>query len=934
MKYTAFAIFLFCMLPIGSLLQEKAQDFRLLYNKANEYYELDDPTNETDSLAINFYLKTIAVLHNVSGYDAVRTDCYIKTGNIYQGQQQYIQSIPYYHQALQLAMQSNDTTYLYQAALYLGSARYSVSEVDSARFYFEYASGLAGSRSDFVDLPILYNSLGIIYFEAANYQQAINYFQLAADRLSPADESYEESVVSFKMNIAGCYSRLGKYAEALQRYRALLPYKQLQGSLFQNIGHTYYYLQQYDSSLYYFGKVPQQASAAYARMLNEKGRIYMQQGMLQKAEAVFDSSIALFQQLAGGGKNKDKATSLLYRSQLAQQQGLFNEAISWCNLALQELHFSFNGTYAESLPENETAVVSPISFFQVLNHKASLLDERYQQTKELHWLESSLQTRLLAIRSAHYIKNNFDNDEATFFFNEISGAVYKQAAQQAATLYRKSNKKEYLNHFLFITESYKGNTLHRNQVQTMVKASGLLPDSLLQEEADLKQLLAVFTTRLNNSNSNDQLNLVQKRITELQYRLSRLHNTYQQYPDYTALQNPAAALITGIDSLQEKLPASTVVLQYVWTDSVMLCLAVSKKNTSLFASTVDERTKQQLQDYSVALYEPKEGVRFKGYEASALLYQFLFSSLPPAIASAKQWVILPDGPLHELPFETLITNKNERRFLLADKTISYHYSFTLLLNKQHQQIAGSFYTAAPFTVSGTEVRGKQFPALLFSKQEISKLKGMKAEHSNATRQHFLQQAPNSSVIHLATHAVAGLQEKASDNSFVQFYHTANEPPDSSRLYLHELYSLRLQNNPLVILSACETAVGKQTESEGLLSLARGFMYAGSKGIVSSLWKADDRITAYLMQQLHYYLEKNYSVEEALQKAKIDLLNDDTIDARYKSPAYWGQFIYIGAIKEQEQRKQNNLLLIGSVAVALLFVILFYRKRLHFMKPVN
>lgn len=898
----------------------------LSYKKANAYYELDNPTDETDSLAVAYYHKTIAALLHHNGHDAIRTDCYIKAGNVYQGQQRYTQSIPYYHEALQLAGQNNDTACLYQAALYLGSARYSVSEVDSARYYFEYASGLANGKSHFPDLPILYNSLGIIYFEAANYQQAINYFQLAADRLSPTDESYEESLVSFKINIAGCYSRLGKYSDALQRYRELLPYKQLQASLFQNIGHTYYYLQQYDSSLYYFAKVPYQSSAAYARLLNDKGRIYMQQQLLQRAEQVFDSSIKLFKQLPVRGKDKDKATSLLYRSQLAQQQGLFNEAITWCNLALQELHFSFKDNYAESLPANETDVISPITFFHVLAHKASLLEGRYLQTNQVHWLESSLQTRLLAIRSANYIKNNFDNDEATLFFNEVSGAVYKQAAQQATTLYYKSNKKEYLDQFLFITESYKGNALHRNQVQTMVKASGLLPDSLLQQEAELKQLLAVFTTRLNNSTSSEQLNLVQKRITELQYRLSRLHKTYQQYPDYTALQNPSAVLLTDIDSIRQKLPASAAVLQYVWSDSALLCLAISKKQTSLIALPVSNHIKQLLQEYRSALYQPKEGVRFTAYETSALLYRFLQTSFSPTIADASHWIILPDGPLYELPFETLLTNSNERRFLLQDKIISYHYSFTLLLNRPHKQDTASFYTAAPFTETGAKLQEKQFAALLFSKEEIRLLKGIKAEHSHATRNHFLQQAFSSSVIHLATHAVAGDEEKASNNSFVQFYHTAGEPPDSSRLYLHELYSLRFQKKPLVILSACETAIGKQSESEGLLSLARGFMYAGSSGIVSSLWKADDRITAYLMQRLHGYLEKKLSPELALQKAKNDLLNDHTIDVRYKSPAYWGQFIYIGAIKEPEESKRNNLLLIGCVTIALLFGFLFFYKK--------
>ncbi len=930
MKYLAFIISLFCLLPIGSWLQQLPVDYNKFYKEANVFYNLDNPTNETDSLAIVNYQKTIAAVRSNPSLASVLIDCHIKTGNIYQGQQRFPASIPFYHTAMQLATEKNDTGYLYQAALYLGSARYSISEIDSARFYFEYASRLATDKTDLVDLPILYNSLGIIYFEAANYRQAINYFQLAADRLLPTDESYQESLVSFQNNIAGCYSRLGDYNEALHRYRSLLQYDQLQVSLHQNIGHTFYYLKQYDSAFFYLRKVPYQSSTAYARLLNEKGRIFQKQGKLQLAEQVFDSAIAVFKQLPASGKNKDKATSYLYRSQLAQQQGLANEAMTWCNLALKELHFSFAGDHAESLPATETEVISPITFFEVLEQKALLLDERYSKTKESRWLKKSLQTRLLTIRTANYIKSNFDNDEATMFFNETSESLYKQAAQNAAVLFHSNREKQYLNDFLFITESYKGNILHRNQVQAVVKTSGLLPDSLLKQETDLKQLLAVFTTRLNNNNGEEQLKLIQQRITELQIRLSRLQKTYENYPAYTALQNPSAVLLTKVDSIQQKLDGSTAVLQYLWCDSVLACFTVSQKKTDLVLLSVDSELQLSLQEYRSALHQPKEGLRFPAYEISANLYQQLVALLPSFVTAQNKWIIFADGPLYELPFETLLTDVKERRFLLQNKTISYHYSFTLLLNGQPlQNKYTSLYASAPFAEKSVQQNNERWASLPYSKEEIRSLPGTKATDSSATRQHFLEKSLNSSLIHLATHAVAGAESISSTNTFIQFYPVKETSVANNRLYLHELYSIRLQQRPLVILSACETANGLQSGGEGLLSLARGFMYAGSSGIVSSLWKADDRITAYLMQRLHYYLQKGIAAEEALQKAKNDLLNDETIDARYKSPAYWGQFIYIGSVPQQETNTNGLFIFIAVAAFSLLVLLIRIKyKRLH------
>ena len=64
-------------------------------------------------------------------------------------------------------------------------------------------------------------------------------------------------------------------------------------------------------------------------------------------------------------------------------------------------------------------------------------------------------------------------------------------------------------------------------------------------------------------------------------------------------------------------------------------------------------------------------------------------------------------------------------------------------------------------------------------------------------------------------------------------------------------------------------------------------------IITSLWKAEDKTTSYITQKLHYYLDKGYTTDKALQKAKLDLLNDTEIDPRYKSPDYWAHLLFIG-----------------------------------------
>jgi len=105
--------------------------------------------------------------------------------------------------------------------------------------------------------------------------------------------------------------------------------------------------------------------------------------------------------------------------------------------------------------------------------------------------------------------------------------------------------------------------------------------------------------------------------------------------------------------------------------------------------------------------------------------------------------------------------------------------------------------------------------------------------------------------------------------------------------------LILDTTRLVILSACETGAGQLVKGERLMSLSRAFAYAGCPNIITSLWKAEDKTTAFITQQVHYYLDKKYTKDKALQQAKLDLLNNKDIDPRFKSPNYWAHLLFIG-----------------------------------------
>jgi len=114
-------------------------------------------------------------------------------------------------------------------------------------------------------------------------------------------------------------------------------------------------------------------------------------------------------------------------------------------------------------------------------------------------------------------------------------------------------------------------------------------------------------------------------------------------------------------------------------------------------------------------------------------------------------------------------------------------------------------------------------------------------------------------------------------------------PQNGYLRLQDIYHMHL-NADLVVLSACQTALGKNVRGEGLIGLTRGFMYAGAPRVVASLWKVDDEATAELMKLFYgNMLKKKMAPAEALQKAQIKIQKQK----RWQSPYYWAAFVMQG-----------------------------------------
>ncbi len=208
-------------------------------------------------------------------------------------------------------------------------------------------------------------------------------------------------------------------------------------------------------------------------------------------------------------------------------------------------------------------------------------------------------------------------------------------------------------------------------------------------------------------------------------------------------------------------------------------------------------------------------------------------------------------------------------------------------------------------------------ALRFSKNELQSIKnnfdGQFFENESATFSNFKNNAAGKSIIHLSTHASAGdLETPAS----IKFY-------DQEIVY-SELYNLQL-NPDLVVLSACETGIGKLFKAEGAMSVARGFQFAGARNLLFSLWNVNDYTTSVFMDYFYKNVKHNSSYSKAVSDAKRDFLKDENVSNAKKSPYYWSAFVYYGSI-ETPEKSPNYILYIISFLVIIGLFLVFKRYR--------
>jgi len=364
---------------------------------------------------------------------------------------------------------------------------------------------------------------------------------------------------------------------------------------------------------------------------------------------------------------------------------------------------------------------------------------------------------------------------------------------------------------------------------------------------------------------------------------SILDSLKSEYPEYYKLKFNGP--LEFLDGLQEYCATNnTDILEY-YADDINLAFVVTPFDLKAIPVEID--------------YSLLEGFHSTLNKDSLASYHFwsdtIFQTIYKPVAEnlkSKNLIIISDGLVDNLSFESFKVNDN---YLAQSKIISYAYSAKSLLVESKEVIKyfeEKSLIAFSYTDSETYKNQKKpnLPELLGGYNECIALKKMFPNQVDifagyeATKDHFLRNAFNYDIIHLAMH---GASEGKSIKSNKLYFRSEN---DIDILKANEFQNLINPRTNLMVLSACQTNFAKNIVNEGNLSMAKYFSTIGIENLITSTWDINDNSTSELMQSFYLYYSKHNNVSEALSKAKNEYYNNN-IDELQSHPFYWASLKY-------------------------------------------
>ena len=464
---------------------------------------------------------------------------------------------------------------------------------------------------------------------------------------------------------------------------------------------------------------------------------------------------------------------------------------------------------------------------------------------------------------------------------------------------------------------------------------------LLELERNLQQKLDASEKR--------QIQLSSKQNTEAQIQalekeIAALLQQYQQVkaqiratsPRYAALTQPQSLTLAQIQS--SILDKDTLLLEYSLGEERSYLWAVSKTNITSYELPKRAEIEATAKQFYQSLKKPRRisvGSAFgepKDVEVATKLSQMLLQPVTKELGN-KRLLIVSDGALQYLPFGALLKPNNQTRktqptpLLVEHEIVNLPSVSTLAVlrkevnNRQPAPKAIAILADPVFSSDDPRLKSPQqldkrnlndldlsraardigvsFERLPFTRTEADRILGLvpdalRKEAFDFGANRAIATSPELSqyrIVHFATHGILNSTQPELSGVVLSLFDNKGMPQNGF-LRLHDIFNLNLPAE-LIVLSACETGLGKEIKGEGLVGLTRGFMYAGSPRVVVSLWSVDDEATSELMTKFYQkMLQDKLKPAAALRSAQIEMLKNES----FAAPYYWAAFTLQGEWK--------------------------------------
>ena len=855
----------------------------------------------------------------------------------------YQTALSYYREALIKRDKVDDRQLIGNTLNSIGSIYYSfIKDYPEALLYFDKAEKVRSEIGDKINLgrtvhtkAATYDNMGDLKQALDNYNRSYELNKSSGDKFRMAEALLKSATI---LNSSGRYNEaLESLMKSLEMYKTLNESSGLSDALNQ-IGSVYLNLGDYNAALEKFNEAinitkERNDNWGLASVYNNLGIMFQNVGRIEKAMEYYNNALIIYEDLGDKGnalilinnlgtlncdmKDYAKAEEYHFRGLKISQEINSKDQEASCLLNLGNDQ-SYLGKLDESMSNYDKGMAIALSLnnpelnWRFLAGLAENYELRGDYKKSIELNDSSL-------KILEGLRNSLHSEEFKASYMAKEHNAFEDVINMLAILHEKDETKGYDILSFRYAESSKSRALLDLLAESLANVNEGADSSLIKKQEEIINGLTRAKQSLEEESLKNQAdtqividlkNNIRRSEEELDRLKSEIRTTNPRYAD---LHYPVPVSINEAMALCPD--KNTAILEYSVGDSSTSLWVITRYDHHLLRLPGRKTLQEQIEPLRFALSDPSgtndEFITRTGF----LLYCQLILPAEAFLTKKSNLVIIPDGILNYLPFEVLLTENKEGSekksysdlpFLIKKYPLSYVQSASVLksLLKEGPQESRSgkvnkkliaFGDPVYDTLKAGSLSSAKFNRLEYSGREVEMIatcfkKGSADIYlrNEATEDRVKSKGTlkNYDYVHFATHGY--IDEKKPDLSSLVLTQNTSSGEDGF-LRASEIFNLDMHAE-LVVLSACQTGLGKLVRGEGMVGLTRAFLYAGTPAVMVSLWSVSDISTATLMEEFYRNLVKgDLCKTDALRKAQLTMLKNE----KFAHPFYWAPFVLYG-----------------------------------------